>query len=238
MAREKVLVLVRATPEKSSKYGLTVCIAGINENLEWRRLYPFSFSFGKKSIDFKKKDLIEVEVTVPDNDKRSESRKVLQSNNLNQPQSDKEVLHKIAPLITSIERLTQQKASLGIIKPKLEGIEVVLNDTKLHDDQTYLSITQGFLERREKVKMPVELSYKFKCENEATCKGHNITLIDWELNELTRNLLRRETQREVIEQKIKAKFYDFMKERDLHFIMGTHFIYKTWIIIGIFYPPK
>jgi hypothetical protein len=86
--------------------------------------------------------------------------------------------------------------------------------------------------------MPIELRYKFKCDNEPDCKGHNIILIDWELNELARNVLKTEADAEKARRKITEKFYDFMLERDLYFILGTHFKYGTWMIIGLFYPPK
>ena len=86
--------------------------------------------------------------------------------------------------------------------------------------------------------MPVELRYQFKCKDEPECKGHNIILIDWELNELARNVMRNEKDKKIIEDKIKNKFFDFMKTRDLYFFMGTHFRFGTWIIIGLFYPQK
>ena len=67
---EKILVLVRATPEQSRKYGYKVCVAGINQDGEWRRLYPFKFSYGEKLIDFKKKDIIEATLTKAENVKK------------------------------------------------------------------------------------------------------------------------------------------------------------------------
>lgn len=57
---EKIVVLVRATPEESKKHGYPVCVVGINEKGEFRRVYPFEFSYGEKLIDLKKKDRIEV----------------------------------------------------------------------------------------------------------------------------------------------------------------------------------
>lgn len=236
--KETVLVLVRATPEKSIKYGHKVCVAGINENNEWRRLYPFKFEYGKKLIDFSKKDIIKVEVDKADNDKRKESRKVASYTNLHAPLDDVEALRRILPIISSIERLSDEKASLGAIKPSLSDITINVNDIKLYDEQTYFSKTEEFLETREKVKMPVELKYHFKCHGEPRCKGHKIILIDWELNELARNILRNDKDPRLVEQKIKQKFYDFMLKRDLYFIVGTHFKYGTWIIIGLFYPEK
>lgn len=239
--KEKVLVLVRAIPEKSERYGYLICVAGINEGNEWRRLYPFKFSYGERLVDFGKKDLINVILADPDYDKRRESRKVATHENLNSPLNDEEVLQRIMPLVSSIEKLKKEEASLGVIKPELTGIDVIINSTDIYDGQTYFSLADDYLETletREKVKMPVELRYQFKCKNEPECKGHNIILIDWELNELARNVMRREKDKKIIEDKIKTKFFDFMKTRDLYFFMGTHFRFGTWIIIGLFYPQK
>jgi len=72
--KENILVLVRATLELSKGHGHLVCVAGINEDNQWRRLYPFKFSYKEKLIDFRKKDNIEVFLTDPDNDKRKEKK--------------------------------------------------------------------------------------------------------------------------------------------------------------------
>jgi hypothetical protein len=201
-------------------------------------LYPFKFSYGERLVDFGKKDLINVTLADPDNDKRRESRKVTTHQNLNSQLNDEEVLHRIIPMVSSIEKLKKEDASLGVIKPELTGIDVIINSTDIYDQQTYFSLADDYLEKREKVKMPVELRYQFKCKDEPECKGHDIILIDWELNELARNLMRKEKDKKIIEDKIKNKFFDFMKTRDLYFFMGTHFRFGTWIIIGLFYPQK
>ena len=171
---EKVLVLVRATPEESRKHDHLVCVAGINENDQWRRLYPFMFSYGEGLINFRKKDTIEVTLANPDNDKRRESRKVAHHQNLNLPLSDDGVRERILPLVSSIEKLSEENASLGVIKPELQRIDVTVNSTDIYDEQTYFSIAGDYLERRERVKMPVELRYRFRCSDEPGCKGHNL----------------------------------------------------------------
>lgn len=236
--KEQVTVMVRATPEKSKNHGYLVCVAGINENNEFRRLYPFEFEYGEKSLPFKKRDLIEVELESPDNDKRRESRKVKTFTNLSCPVEIEELRDRILPLVSSVEILTEEDASLGIVKPILENIEVNVNSTEIRDAQTYFNITGGFLEEREKVKLPVEVRYIFKCKGEARCQGHKIILIDWELNELARNIMKKDKDKAIVESKIKAKFFDEMQKRDLYFFMGTHFRFHTWLIIGLFYPPK
>jgi len=68
--------------------------------------------------------------------------------------------------------------------------------------------------------------------------GHKIILLDWEFNETIRNIIRDEQEPAAVERKIKDHFFDLMKERELYFIMGTHFTYGTWIITGLFCPEK
>lgn len=240
--KEKILILVRAIPEESRKHGHNVCVAGINEKGEWRRLYPFQFVYGKKDIDFRKKDIIEAELTSPSNDKRAESRKVNSHKNTHNPLDDREVIKIINPLVSSIKELDENGASLGVVKPDILDFEVTVHNTNVYDNQTYLSMwSEELVETREKVKLPLEARYIFKCGNSScSCskKPHRIKIIDWELNELARNVMKNDKDKKSIEQKIRHKFFDWMKTRNVYFFLGTHFKYKTWIILGVFYPDK
>lgn len=236
---ERIVVLVRATPEESKKHGYLVCVAGINEKGEFRRVYPFEFSYGEKLIDFKKKDRIEVVLAESDNDQRRESRKKISYKNLHAPVEDEEIRTLLLSKVSSIEKLTEENASLGVVKPELFDVKIEINSTEIYDRQQYFNLMGDFLvEKREKVKMPVELRYNFRCKNDPSCKGHQIILLDWELNELARNVMRTDTDPISIEEKIRSKFFHSMQERDLYFVMGTHFRFKTWMIIGIFYLKK
>lgn len=236
---EKIVVLVRATPEESRKHGYLVCVAGINEKGEFRRVYPFEFSYGEKLIGFKKKDRIEVVLTEPDNDQRRESRKQISYKNLHSPVEDEELRNILQSKVSSIEKLKEENASLGVVKPELLDVKIEINSTEIYDRQQYFNLMGDYLvEKREKVKMPVELRYHFRCKNDPTCKGHQIILLDWELNELARNVMRENANPKSIEEKIRYKFFDSMQERDLYFVLGTHFRFKTWMIIGIFYLKK
>src|SRR3989338_6327476 len=109
--KERILVLTRAMPEKSSKHGHLVCVAGITEKGEWRRLYPFKFQYGKGLTDFGKRDVLEAELTPPDNDKIKESRKVISYKVAGQADY-RSSLKQISPLVTSLEKLKVGDASL------------------------------------------------------------------------------------------------------------------------------
>jgi hypothetical protein len=238
--KEEIAVLVRATPEKSKRNGEghAVGVTGINKDGDLLRLYPLRFRYGEGLVDFRRNDLLEVTVTKPENDPRLESRKVLDYVNLEQPAKDREIKELILPLVTSLEKLNIEGVSLGVIKPELLDIEVRVNSIDTYDRQQYFNIMGDFLEKGVKARMPVEIKYTFRCEGEEACKGHKIVLLDWELNETVRNIVREEREHGAVKKRIREQLFEFLKEKELYFIMGTHFTYGTWLITGIFYPDK
>ncbi|WP_440945897.1 hypothetical protein ACSAZL_17645 [Methanosarcina sp. T3] len=238
--KEEIAILVRATPEKSKRNGdvHAVGVTGINKAGELLRLYPLRFRYGEGLVDFRKNDLLEVTVTKPDHDLRWESRKVLDYVNLERPAKDREIKELILPLVTSLERLNIEGASLGVVKPELLDMEVKVNSIETWDRQQYFNMMGDFLEKGEKARMPVEVRNTFRCEGEEACRGHKIILLDWELNETVRNIVREEREPGAVKKKIREQLFEFQKEKELYFIMGTHFIYGTWMITGIFCPEK
>lgn len=239
--KEEIAVLVRATPEKSKKdgEGHAVGVIGINRQGELLRLYPLGFRYGEGLVDFRKNDLLEVTVTKPEHDIRWESKKVLSHTNLEKPLKEREIKELVLPLVTSIERLNIEGASLGIVKPEIVNIEINVNIAETYDRQQYFNLMGDFLEKGEKTaRMPVEIRFFFRCEGEEACRGHKIILLDWEFNETIRNIIRKVHEPAAIERKIKDHFSDLIEEKELYFIMGTHFTYGTWIITGLFCPEK
>jgi len=236
--KEEIIVLVKATPEKSKRQGHAVGVTGINKDGELRRLYPLKYRYGEGLVDFGRNDRLEVTVTKPEQDLRWESRKVLDYVNLGQPLKDREIRELVLPLATSLERLNIEGASLGVVKPELLDVEIRVNSIEIHDRQQYFNLMGDYMEKRGKVKMPVELRYVFRCEGEEACRGHKIILLDWEFNETARKIIRSERNTGVVEKKIHEEFFERMQERDLYFIMGTHFRYGTWMIQGIVCPEK
>ena len=238
--KEEIAVLVRATPEKSKKDGdeHAVGVTGITEKGELLRLYPLGFRYGEGLVDFKKNDLLEVTVTRPEHDIRWESRKVLSYMNLQKPLKEREVKELVLPLVTSVERLNIEGASLGVVKPEIFDIEIKVNSIETYDRQQYFNLMGDFLEKGERARMPVEVRYIFRCEGEEACRGHKILLLDWEFNETVRNIIREEQEPAGVEKKIREHFFILMQEKELYFIMGTHFTYGTWMITGLFCPEK
>lgn len=238
--KEKIAVLVRATPEKSKRNGEehAVGVTGINKNGDLLRLYPFRLRYGEELMDFRRNDLLEVTVTRPENDPRWESRKVLDYANLGKPVKEREIKELTLSLVTSLEKLNMEGASLGVIKPELLDMEIKINSLEALDRQQYFDVMGDFLEKGEKAGMPVEIKYIFRCEGEKACRGHKIVLLDWELNETVRNIIREEKEPLAVKKRIREQLFESLKENELYFIMGTHFTYGTWLITGIFCPEK
>ena len=130
--KKRILVTVKAYPERSKTYGTSVCTAGITDEGEWIRLYPISMLpfIGKQKIS--KYFWIEAECkkNTKEKLKRKESYKVRQDSirivdtSLSKPKVDWDgrkglILPHVDPSLEHLaERFKEDKVSLGLIKPK------------------------------------------------------------------------------------------------------------------------
>jgi hypothetical protein len=77
--RVDVLVLVKATPQPSTRYGDTVCVAGVvldDGPPRWIQLYPVPFRYLAADVQFKKYMKINVALREARGDLRPESAKI------------------------------------------------------------------------------------------------------------------------------------------------------------------
>jgi hypothetical protein len=265
MVKERIIVLAKTYPELSTKHGPIVCVAGINEYREWRRLYPIPFRIWfhdkYKGIKFEKWDVIEVDVTDnrPSHDPRFESREVLNWRAIKVVNRIEKWSHRLQ-IITDlldphIEFIVDEKRSLGVVKParienfyakprnrlREEADKIVLQKMEEADSRITLSeyfdmgdqyLLKDVKEPDIKIEELPWIGYKFSCNN-MSCKGHEMMVIDWEAQELFRKY-------KTVEGPVKQKLYNEMiNKRDLYFIVGNTWRYhKSFMIIGLFYPPK
>jgi len=76
------------------------------------------------------------------------------------------------------------------------------------------------------------IGYEFTCQGDG-CKGHAMMCIDWEIQELYRKYGRQGFD------KVRQKAMELAGSgKDSLFIVGTTWRFKTWMIIGLFYPPR
>ena len=76
------------------------------------------------------------------------------------------------------------------------------------------------------------IGYRFYCGS-PRCRGHEAMVIDWEAQELFRRY-------RMSEGPVKEKlFKEMLSKKDLYFIVGNTWRYhRSFMIVGLFYPPK
>ena len=77
-----------------------------------------------------------------------------------------------------------------------------------------------------------------ECEDDT--KPHDAMCEDWGLGVLFLGEVARLGSEEAAAQSVRHKFLDEMcsPTRDTRFYMGTFFPYNTWLVLGVFWPPK
>ncbi len=252
--RTKVLITVMTYPLPSRGYQELVCTAGITEEGEWVRLYPVDYRYRPPYQQFRKYQWIEVELADrgEGNDQRKESRKpVLNSIRLSGEPLDTQnnwearcqIIDKL-PMYTVNELKTlydQDKTSLGIVRPA--GVL----DLKIEEsDPDWKPEWQGVLNQfllfgqqpKPLAKIPFKFSYVFECED--SISPHNAMIEDWELGVLYLKEVDRLGDEHKAAESVKHKFFDELcgSDKDTRFFMGTVFPYNTWVVLGVFWPPK
>jgi hypothetical protein len=117
-ATEEVVIVVKAVPQPSQRYGETVCCAGITRQGEWRRLYPIRFR-RLKDHSFSRWQWVRCRMARRTTDTRRESRRVDEDSI--QPLSvlrSQERPRFVQPLIRgSVAQATAEGASLTFLRP-------------------------------------------------------------------------------------------------------------------------
>ena len=252
---EKVLITVLTYPHPSEKYEELVCTAGINESGEWVRLYPIDYRYRPRHQQFHKFQWVEVELAArsANKDPRKESRSpVLESIKLiGEPlgtagkwRERRQLLDKLPHhTLKELEALYEKdKTSLGLLRPATIHdlvIEPVEGEWKaswknLHDQLRLFPEMQ--LKTLEK--LPWKWSFVFSCQG--STKKEKRMIEDWEIGALYLNEKKRLGDERKAAESVRNHYLNTVAapDRDVRFIMGTRFPYNTWLIIGVFWPPK
>lgn len=253
---KKILITVKAYPHPSKRYGETVCVAGINvDNGKWTRLYPVTYRDLEENKKFKKYNIIEAKVVKAKKDNRPESfnidadsikivdyfdtgrdRKWAKRKEVVLPTVDKSMCE-----ISKQQELN--KKSLGVFKPReVDFIYKKASPKDMEARKACYAQLSFFNRRKNDIEpIPFEFRYKFFCEGEPSCPGHNHQIIDWEIGEAYRDWRRKYPTQEVLLEKIRERWLDGMcsAAKDVYFFTGNMFLYpKIFLILGSFYPPK
>lgn len=251
---KKVLVTVKAYPERSTKHGEVVCLSGITEDSKFIRLYPVPFEYFRGKNKIPKYSWIEVQCKKAEGEilGRKESHRIRDGTGIRVIDSSlvgngktpwdkrkKVVLPLISRSIEELEdRFKNDRTSLGLVK--VHELIDFFSKTPLNEvDRERQDMLQATLFKEQRSileRIPHIFYYRFKCCE--GCKTHEMSIEDWEVFESFRKWSDLYPNEEVLWQKLRQRYYEDFSKKDLHFYLGMHSRWPTWMIIGAFYPPR
>jgi hypothetical protein len=249
---KKALIVVRTYPTPAKKGAEVSCTAAITDKGEWLRLFPVPWRYLSAEEQFRRYQWVEVTVEKAV-DSRPESYRLTQNGIkiLSEPLStDREWFLRreiVEPLRSHChcclvrQRDAKGFPTLGVFRPrKIEKLIITEDDPEWSPSQLAI-LQQGHLfaqqPKKQLEKIPFKFQYRFLCP-EDDCSGHTMICTDWEMAEAWRNW--RGQYGGKWEEKFRQRFETEMIEKyDTHFFVGTvHQHPGTWIIVGLFYPPR
>ncbi len=252
--RARILITVKTYPLLSTRYTETVCTAGLREDGSWVRLYPVAYRHLDKAQRFRKYQWVEADILRDTRDPRPESHRlasiiipldVLDTCKAWQERKSIVLNHVYTNLDTLIKeaRNTRIFTSLATFKPaKIISFQMEKN-TLLPEAKKKRRRLQKTLTRKLSEHIPYQFFYVFVDENG---KRSRMQILDWEIDQLCRKLIRKYgRKRDLIYSSLRKKYFDeFTSAHDLYFFLGSN---KHWhirrsanpfMIVGVFYPPK
>jgi len=253
--KRKALIVVRTYPTPAKKGAEVSCTAAITEDGKWMRLFPIPWRALDEEERFRKYQWVEVTVSKPRDDSRPESFqlaagvpiKILTQKPLTTKNNWKARWETLRPLIADsmcgLQKSRDERGfpTLGLFRPKtIQRLRIEDDDPEWTPAQIAI-LTQGHLWQKKPLKqlekVPYKFIYDYSCNN-AECKGHSMTCTDWEIAQSWRKWKHEYGAK--WEDAFRNKYETEMIEKnDTHFYVGTvHKHPASWIIVGLFYPPK
>lgn len=197
--RATVLTTVKASPEIGRTHGETVCVAGIRldgDDYRWIRLFPVQWQWFWQG-EHPKYQVIELEIDKHDKDQRPESYRPRLDTTavLDQLPAGKrraEVLNRLPQyrMCDLVAAKGWARPSLGLVVPR----EITGFTREDHTGDTAHAAkmnraAQGSLLAQGAPKLefsPFTFKLAYRCQS-ASCRGHEQSIVDWEISEAWRN---------------------------------------------------
>ncbi len=132
--------------------------------------------------------------------------------------------------------------SLGLIKPEKISFECAKQSTVDEEarESCYAQLT-FFDKKKEAIeKIPYSFYYRFHCVGEASCQGHKLSIIDWEIGQAYRDWRLNYKDEKVLLEKIEQRWMSIADTvtKDVYFYVGNLKRFRqTFMVLGTFYPP-
>ena len=261
----RVFITVKTYPQPSTKHNETVCTAGVTDDGRWIRLYPVPFRWLEDGRQYHKWQWIDVSITADasQNDPRRESHRVdvlsIQPGEIIDSDHDK-TWKKRCALLDHLPHHTMQDleaawsadreagrpwTSIGMVRPS-----AILDMTWEEQDQREWTPAELAKLQQERIfgpeegvkvleKIPYRFYIHFACPGRE--KPYKMMFEDWEIGMLYRNCKQSSKDEAEALQKVRDSYLSKwlnLEKRDVRLIVGTRSVYPTWLIIGLFTPPR
>jgi hypothetical protein len=246
--KQSILITVKTYPAPQLRYREIVCTAGVLKDGTWVRLHPIPYRYLQYNEWYKKYQWITAEIKKHRGDPRPESYSVISKIKLGEIMSTKNKWERRKKLVLAKGTKTmcwlqqQRNITLSVIQLG-QNVDFVWEETDREwnkNQANYMRQIHLFDRQSQKPleKIPYIFKYHYHCM-ESGCNGHKMQVTDWEIMELFRKMRDMYGEKKAL-IKVKEKYIDQVcsPKRDTYFIVGTVFQYGTWIIIGVFWPPK
>jgi hypothetical protein len=248
--RMELLVVVKAYPVRTDGHGEAVCVAGIRLDADrphWIRVFPVPFRRLPREQQFTKYDVIRVDlVRGPDSrpeswEPRADTIEIVRHIGTERAWSARRDV--VEPLLVPSMCHAQRQqavtgASLAVFRPGVVTGWHVEPAPPPADRGTQLDMFEPSLEALEDI--PYKFRYRYRCQDDTACPGHQQRLLDWELGQAYRSWRDKYDDEQTLLDKIEQKW---MREvtapgRDVMLYVGTIARYpQSFCALGAFWPP-
>jgi len=252
--QKRVLITVKAYPNPSTTYGETVCCAGVElSSGKLIRLYPIPYRDLDDEQKFKKYSVVDLRCSKAEKDNRPESYKVDAGSikviewwdtKDRWERRKRVVLPTLSPSMCHVYKEAEARdTSLALVRPSDVSFSWKKAAAKDAAAREACYAQLSFFDKRKKVieVIPYDFYYSFKCIGVERCPGHTMCIIDWELGQAYRIWRWRYRNAEVLLEKIKERWLGRIcsVKNDIYFYVGNMKRFRqTFMILGVFYPPK
>lgn len=236
-------IIIKAAPVIGAKHGETVCVACIDYDGSWHRLYPVPFKDLKPEQRFKRWDLIEVDWYEPKDDKRTESKRIKSPTLRVVGSVPPRERHSFARRAV-VASLKEQKAlgrSFALIRPDSPTFRI--------EKKSQSEIAKEVRRRAQFIRQADlfgssviderTIPYKFVFRYRHDGVIWNSSCIDWE-TEATFFKWRDTYGEEIALKNMQERFGGDLVEQGVAFAMGTHRVPKfdRWLLSGLIRAPE
>lgn len=233
----EAIVLVKAAPNIGRMHGETVCCAAVDFEGNWLRLYPISFFNLDEDQRFGRWDRICFKCSLPHNDSRIESRRVVQSSLkiVGQLKKSKRENFLENVIVTGLKKEREQGKSLALLRAKNIKFDYEKkNADKIREDEYKFREYRAQMSFFNQSQIPYEpCPYRFIYHYESDDGKRVGTCQDWETEITYQRREREHGEVKALDEMCKI-FGEEYPKKGMLFAMGTHSQYPdTWLINGI-----